>query len=64
MGFTEALTIALVILKALGYLHLSWWLVFTPEIVVAVLYLIVLFLTLVVGVNILKGVRRLCQRYL
>lgn len=58
MGFTEILTIVLVVLKAIGYLHWSWWLVFTPELVAVAFYTIGLFLSVVIGVNIWKVVRR------
>jgi hypothetical protein len=40
MGFTEILTIVLVVLKALGYIHIAWWLCFLPEIIAVGLYLL------------------------
>jgi hypothetical protein len=42
----HALTIVLVILKALGYLDISWWLVFIPSILSFVL--ITLFFVLAI----------------
>lgn len=42
MGFTEVLTILFIVLKATGYINWSWWLVFTPELVAAAFYLLVL----------------------
>ena len=41
MGFTELLTIDFVILKCHGKIDWSWWLVFLPEMIAAVLYIIV-----------------------
>lgn len=40
MGFTEILTIIFVLLKVFGVISWSWWLVFLPEIIAAVIYLI------------------------
>jgi hypothetical protein len=37
MGFTEILTIICVLLKAFGVITWSWWLVFLPEIIAAVI---------------------------
>lgn len=41
MGITELLTITFVILKCLGKINWSWWIVFLPEMIAAVLYIIV-----------------------
>lgn len=38
MGFTEVLTIAFVILKLIGTIDWSWWLVLLPEIIAFALY--------------------------
>jgi hypothetical protein len=54
MGFTEILTVVLVILKGTGHLNWSWWLVFAPELFTAAVYLVALACTLVFGVKILK----------
>lgn len=40
MGFTEFLTIIFVILKLIGVISWSWWLVFLPEIIAVVLYVL------------------------
>jgi hypothetical protein len=42
MGFTEILTVLFVVLKGLGYLHWSWWLVFSPELIAVAFYVILL----------------------
>lgn len=40
MGFTEILTIIFVVLKLFGVISWSWWLVFMPEIIAVVLYIL------------------------
>ena len=40
MGFTELLTIIFVLLKVFGVVSWSWWVVFLPEIIALVLYII------------------------
>lgn len=43
MGFTEVLTIVFVVMKLVGVINWSWWLVLLPEIIVlvwAVFYLV------------------------
>jgi len=40
MGFTEILTIIFVVLKLIGIISWSWWLVFLPEIIAVVLYIL------------------------
>ena len=45
MGFISTLTLVLIVLKIVGVIHCSWWLVFAPVI-------IDIFLTIVVLVNI------------
>ncbi len=40
MGFTEVLTIVFIVLKILGKIDWSWWLVLLPEIVAAVVYIL------------------------
>lgn len=42
MGFTELLTIVFVVLKLIGTIDWSWWLVLLPEIIAVVFYLIAL----------------------
>lgn len=38
MGFTEILTIVFIVLKLMGFISWSWWLVLLPEIIAMVLY--------------------------
>lgn len=42
MGFTEVLTIVFIVLKLLGVISWSWWLVCLPEIIAVALYLIII----------------------
>jgi len=42
MGFTEILTIIFVVLKLIGVISWSWWLVFMPEIIAVALYILFL----------------------
>ena len=45
MGFTELLTIVFVVLKLIGTIDWSWWLVLLPEIVAITFYLRVIVIT-------------------
>lgn len=49
MGFTEILTIVFIVLKLLGVITWSWWLVLLPEIIALALYIIV-FMCALLGV--------------
>ena len=40
MGFTEALTLVFIILKLMGYITWSWWLVLSPLLVSIVIYIL------------------------
>ena len=42
MGFTEILTIIFVVLKLIGKIDWSWWLVLLPEILAAVWYVVLI----------------------
>lgn len=42
MGFTEILTIVFIVLKLLGVVSWSWWLVLLPEIIMGVVYVAML----------------------
>lgn len=52
MGFTEILTIVFIVLKLLGVISWSWWLVLLPEIIALGLYVIVAIGTIVGGIKI------------
>lgn len=42
MGFAEFLTIIFILLKVFGVISWSWWLVWLPEIIAGVFYIILL----------------------
>ena len=50
MGFTEILTIIFVLLKVFGIVSWPWWVVFLPEIIAVVIYLIA-FICGLIGVG-------------
>lgn len=41
MGITELLTAAFIVLKLLGKIDWSWWLVLLPEIIAAAIYIMI-----------------------
>ena len=47
MGFTEILTIIFIVLKVFDLVSWSWWIVFLPEIIAVVLYVVFFFAGLV-----------------
>ena len=52
MGICEVLTVIFIVCKILGKLNWSWWLVFLPEII-AIIFYILMFLG--VGIFIFKS---------
>jgi hypothetical protein len=44
MGFLEALTIVFIVLKLVGVITWSWWLVLLPEIIAIALYIVLVLL--------------------
>lgn len=40
MGFIDVLTIVFVVLKLVGVINWSWWLVISPELIALVIYVI------------------------
>lgn len=63
MGFTELLTIVFVVLKLIGTIDWSWWLVLLPEIIAAVFYLIVIVASLSISVGTHRRVNRLFDKH-
>ncbi len=55
MGFTEVLTIAFIVLKLLGVISWSWWLVLLPEILAFVVYAIMVISAVVVNAKVRKS---------
>lgn len=58
MGFTEFLTIVFIVLKLLGVISWSWWLVLLPEIIAVVLYVIVFIVSLFGHVSTVRTINR------
>jgi len=55
MGFTEVLTIVFIVLKLLGVISWSWWLVLLPEILAFVVYAIMVISAVVVNAKVTKS---------
>lgn len=63
MGFTEILTIVFIVLKLLGVISWSWWLVLLPEIIAFVLYAVVIVLYIVTGAGVAKEFKKFNKRF-
>ena len=46
MGVTEVLTIIFILLKVFGVMSGSWWVVFLPEIIAIVLYVLLVIISI------------------
>lgn len=55
MGFTEVLTIVFIVLKLLGVISLSWWLILLPEILTFAVYAIMVISAVVVNAKVRKS---------
>lgn len=55
MGFTEVLTIVFIVLKLLGVISWSWWLVLLPEILAFVVYAIMVISAVLVNAKVTKS---------
>lgn len=58
MGFTEVLTVVFIVLKLMGVIAWSWWLVLLPELIALVPYTIILVVWLVLVIKMLKEVKQ------
>ena len=58
MGFTEVLTIIFIVLKLLGVISWSWWLVLLPEILAFVVYAIMVISAVVVNVKAYRNIQK------
>lgn len=63
MGFTELLTIVFIILKLIGFISWSWWLVLLPEIIAFVLYAVLIIWHIVLGNQIRKEQQKLFDKH-
>ena len=61
MGFAEVLTIVFVVLKLLGKIDWSWWLVLLPEIIAVAIYIILCIVVAVQNCRINKNINRILK---
>lgn len=59
MGFTEVLTGILILLKLCDRIHISWFLVFLPEIIAVVVYIIMVVCSAVAGKRMQREIDKL-----
>ena len=59
MGFTEVLTIVFIVLKLTGIIDWSWILVFLPEIIAGIIYLILIIWNIRLAIQIRKEQKKL-----
>ena len=62
MGFTELLTIVFIVLKLIGVIEWSWWLVLLPEIIAAVFYLAIVIASLRTTSSMNKSFARMYEK--
>ena len=62
MGFTELLTIVFVVLKLIGVITWSWWLVLLPEIIAFALYLMIVVISTIYNVRVHKEMNKLFNK--
>jgi len=58
MGILEVLTIIFVVLKLVGVIAWSWWLVLSPLILAAVIYAIVLVIYVIAFIKMKRSIER------
>ena len=61
MGFTEVLTIIFIVLKILGKIDWSWFLVLLPEIIAVATYIILCIAVVVQNCRINKSINRILK---
>lgn len=57
MGFTEILALLFIVLKLLGIITWSWWIVLLPEIIAVVFYTILAISVVLFNVHTWKGLK-------
>ena len=62
MGFTELLTIVFVVLKLIGKIDWSWWLVLLPEIIAAAFYVLLVIASLRSTASMNRSFNRLYEK--
>lgn len=56
MGIAELLTVAFIVLKLIGKVDWSWWIVLLPEIIAVGLYLVLAFVSVWQQVTVTKEI--------
>ena len=63
MGFCEVLTIIFVVLKLIGQIDWSWWLVLLPEIIAGAFYIVAIAIHIGLSISIHKQRKELRKRW-
>lgn len=58
MGFAEILTIIFVLLKVFKVITWSWWLVFLPEMIAIIFYVLMIVVNIIAHVKTHKFIRK------
>ena len=64
MGFCEILTIVFIILKLIGTIDWSWWLVLLPEIITAIVYIFIVIVVCIHNARITRMIVGKKRRYI
>lgn len=59
MGFTEVLTIVFIVLKLIGVINWSWWLVLLPELIAVALYIVIVVIEVCLRTSISREIKRI-----
>lgn len=62
MGFTEFLTIVFIVLKCIGIIDWSWWIVLFPEIIASTVYIALLVAYIGVTVRLHRENKKFMKR--
>lgn len=62
MGFTELLTIVFVVLKLIGTIDWSWWLVLLPEIIGVAFYILIVIASLLSTRSMTRAFDRMAEK--
>ena len=59
MGFAEVLTIVFIVLKLIGTINWSWWLVLLPENIAIVFYILAFCLPFIHAINTTRKIKKI-----
>ena len=63
MGFAEILTLIFVVMKIIGVIEWSWWLVLLPEIIAAVIYVVIIAVYIFCTIRAEREIKRINEKY-